>query len=252
MLVQFLRRADELRPADFGEGAEQLSGIGLFIIDWPAWHRAAADFPISFERGLILCGHQGTQSFPLGIGLQENLVGPSGRTQKTIDGSGMRGNKALGKDIADRGDRLGQAEFGLCVAHIVEPAITLALQPRTEIPEIQAGLRFTLPQLLVEKRWGTEHQTRLSRKIDATPPRCRAHDQPALVERAARDRERAPLYVRELVNRRIRLHHDRADCGGIRIEFERPAERALARNPEPVDDSDVDRSAVESKLAGFG
>lgn len=71
------------------------------------------------------------------------------------------------------------------------------------------------------------------------------NDEPTLVEQPARDRQRAALEVRDVMNRRIPSDHDRADRRGIRVEFYFCSKRA----PEPINDRQVDRTRIERELA---
>ena len=75
------------------------------------------------------------------------------------------------------------------------------------------------------------------------------NDEPTLVERAARDGQRAALEVRDVMNRRIPSDHDRADRRGIWVEFYFCSERAHARDPEPINDRQIDRTRIEGELA---
>ena len=78
------------------------------------------------------------------------------------------------------------------------------------------------------------------------------YDEPALVERPARDRQDLALEVSELLQRSVLLHHDRADRGRIRIELQPGAKRPLTRHPQPVHHRDIHRTGVERQLAGIG
>src|SRR3984893_16150887 len=74
----------------------------------------------------------------------------------------------------------------------------------------------------------------------------------ALVERTARDGELLVLEVEDAADRRLRRCHHRAKRGRSRIKHECIAKRALASNPQPIGENEVDRAALERHLARFG
>ena len=89
-------------------------------------------------------------------------------------------------------------------------------------------------------------------EIDPRASRQPLQQQPALVERAAGDGELAALEIGDLVDRRPRRRHHGAERARRRIEDEVVAERAFARDPQPVRQHHVGRAALERDLAGLG
>ena len=89
-------------------------------------------------------------------------------------------------------------------------------------------------------------------RIDPRASRQPLQQQPALVERAAGDGELAALEIGDLVDRRPRRRHHGAERARRRIEDEVVAERAFARDPQPVRQHHVGRAALERDLAGLG
>ena len=114
---------------------------------------------------------------------------------EAVDGALVAGGELLGKHVTDQSDRLLQPECCFGIAHVEDAAIAPCLQPGAEIPEIEARFGLALLQFLRDQRRRAVLERRLALEIDALADRGRLDDQPALVERAARDAENPALEV---------------------------------------------------------
>ena len=245
------RRARELRAADRGERLEQHARVGLLLADRTARHafgvapaierrrvgtrRADALHDLGPERGIA----------------RQRFLGLTRDGEELAERLGVPGREILVEDIADDRDRALGAQALLDVGDLDDPLESLAFEIDAKIPELQRRVEFALLRLLAEQRRRGEGDLRLVRDVEPVSLRIGLKQQPALVERPAGDAERPALEVGERGDWPVAPGHQRAERARIGRECQLAPERALARDPQPVGEDDVDRAARHRDLAGF-
>ena len=154
--------------------------------------------------------------------------------------------EALLEDVADLGRDARDAEL---VDRLVDPdqgLVALGLEAGGEVPVVEHGIELAVLDLLVQERRRAVDGLGLGLEVHAVALGGEAPDQePALVDRAARDPDLLALEVGEARDVGTRRHHHGPDRARVGDEGQHLAVGALARHPEIVVDDRVDRSALE-------
>ncbi len=182
----------------------------------------------------------------------QDFLGLPGGGEKAVHRRALAACECAVERITDDRHRAFGTEPLHDLVHADRAAEAFAFEVGTEVPERQRRFMFALQRLLGQQRRRAIDDAGLLPEIEAGPPRKSLQQQPALVQGAARDGELAPLEVSDVFDGRLRRHHHGAERAGRRIEHQAVAERALARDPQPVRQHQVGGAALERDLAGLG
>src|SRR5262249_59197252 len=117
--------------------------------------------------------------------------------------AGARGDvEGIGED-RDRSPGGGLPHYGRALDRAPEAA---AFKVGAEVPERERRVLLALQRLLREKRWRGVDNRRLGPQVETGAAREPLKQEPALVERAAGDRELFALQVGDARDRRVRRH----------------------------------------------
>src|ERR1700704_515731 len=249
---ELARRPDQLRTADIGEHEVQGPRIGLLFGDRTAHNAFAIALTVDRERARVGDADPGCEPLPFGLRRGKNGLGLTGSFEEAIDRRSIARCPGTVEGVADDGDRPLRTEAFHDVVHSDRALLPLAFKIGTEVPERQRGIDLALQRFLRQERRGTVDDRGLFPEIDTRAACQRLQEQPALVERTARDCELLALEIDELPDRGPCGHHHRAERAGRGIENQAVAERPLARDPQPVRQHQIGRAALERDLAGFG
>ena len=212
----------------------------------------AVALSIDCERIGIVHTDARRDALPFRFRRGEDLLGLEGGIEEAVDrGFAARCEDAV-ESVADDRHRPAGAEARHDIVHGDGASESFTFQLGAEIPEGQRRIGLALQRLLRQQRGRAVDDRRLPAEIGTGTPRHGLQQEPALVERAAGDRELPAAEIGDLADRRVRRHHDSAERARRRVKDQAVAECALARHPQPVRQHEVGRAAFEGDLAGFG
>src|SRR5712692_1410169 len=246
------RWADQLHAGDLGKDEVEGTCVGFFFGKGPAHDAFAVALAIDCKRVGVDGANAPRKSLPFGLRRSEDFFRLTGGVEKAVDGGSVARGPGTVEGIADDRDRPLGAEALHDTVHGDGALEPFAFELGAEVPEGQGGVDLALQRLLRQQRRRAVDDRRLLAEIDAGAPRQCLQQEPALVERAARNGELLALEIGDVSDGRLPRHHDGAERARRRMEDQAVAERALPRHPQPVREHEIGRAALERDLAGLG
>src|SRR6202048_1093079 len=246
------RSTNELRPADIGEDQIQGTRVRLLLGEWTPEDTFAVALAVDRDRICVTQAEIRREPLPFRFGPGQDFFCLMYCREKSLGSGGIAAGPIAVEGVTDDRDRSLRPEATYDVFHRNRTAEPSVLELGAKIPVGQGRVCLSLERLLRQQRRRTVDDDGLLSKIDACAQRKRLEQKPALVERTARDGELLVLEVEDAADRRLRRCHHRAKRGRSRIKHECIAKRALASNPQPIGENEVDRAALERHLARFG
>src|SRR5262244_4651002 len=209
--IKLARRPGELGAADLGQHAVERARVGLLLVDRSAKDAFAVALAIEGERAGFAHANAGRKLLPFGLGGGEKTLGFARGLEKTIDRGFVAGAPRAVEGIADDRDRSPGAELPHYARDLDRAPEAVAFKVGAEVPERERRVLLALQRLLREKRWRAVDNRRLAPQVETGAAREPLKQEPALVERAAGDRELFALQVGDARDRRVRRHHHGAE-----------------------------------------
>src|SRR5262245_50902974 len=241
---ELARRADQLGAADLREHPIERLRIRLLLGRRPAHDALAVALAVDRKRARVADADARRKPLPFVRRRGQDVLGLPRGVEEAVDGRAVARRPGAVEGVADDGDRSLRPQALHHVIHADGTALPLAFEVGAKVPERERGIALALHCLLRQERRRPVDDGRLAPEIDAGAACERLQQQPALVERTARHCELPALEIGDRADRRLRRRHHRAERARRRIEDEAVAERALARDPQPIRQHEVGRAAL--------
>src|SRR5262245_19788913 len=187
--VKRVRLPDQLGAAELGEHAVERARVGLLLVDRAAEDAFAVALAVGRERRRVAHADAGREPLPFGRRGREDFLGRSGGIEEAIDRGFVARRPAAVEGIADDGDwRLG-AKVAHHAGDLDGAPEALAFEIGAEVPERKRAVVLALLGLLGQERRCAIDDGRLPAQVEAGAAREPLQEEPAFVERTARDRE---------------------------------------------------------------
>src|SRR5579883_225033 len=245
------RGTDQRGTADARQHSVERSRVGFLVGDRTAGNSGTIALAQNFQRRGLRDAGERRDLPPRVVGGRELVLRLARHRDETIDRITVLRRPTLVEHVAEHRGYARGAEPRQHVLDAGDAAQPFRLQLGAQVPVVERRVELAAQRLGGEQRRRAVRDGGLLLELDAVLRERGLQQEPALVERSARDRERAPLEVGKRVDGRRRRRHDGAERARVRIEHEPAAERALARYPEPVGHDHVDRAAAQRDSAGF-
>src|SRR6266545_5814140 len=187
--VKLARRPDQLGAADLGQHAVERTGVGFLLVDRAAEDAFAVALAVDRERGAIAHADAGREPLPFGFRVGVNFLGLAGGVEEAVDRRFVAGRPAAVERISDDRDRRLGAELAHHAGDFDGALEALAFEVGAEIPERERAVVLPLLGLLGQERRRAIDDGSLAAQVEAGAARESLEEEPALVERAAGDRE---------------------------------------------------------------